>query len=495
MIQIQYFSVKISKFRIFVCPLGILSKNDYPVNVMKANFRLLLVLFIYLISQETSFAKKLYFQIDLKKEVGSTTWIYVRKGLEEANQLHAAGIVLNMNTYGGTVVHADSIRTAILNSPIPVYAFIDNNAASAGALIAIACDSIYMRKGANIGAATVVNQTGEQMPDKYQSYMRATIRSTAEAHGKDTVRENGKTVVRWRRDPLIAEAMVDDRVVIPHVVDSGKVLTLTTEEAIRYGFCEGQAEDVSDIIRNKLHEPDFEIKVFKPTWMDNVLGWLTSPAIQSILIMVIVLGIYYELQSPGVGFPSIAALAAAALYFAPLYLEGLAANWEILLFIVGVVLLVVEFFVIPGFGFVGIMGAVLIIGALILSLMNNVRFNFEGVEIPDANKAVLTVVAGLVLGFSGMIYLMTRIGRKGFMRKLALNKEESMQEGYIGVDVSLRDLVGKTGTAAMLLRPSGKVIIADEYYDAVALYGYINKGKTVEVVKYENAQLYVVERK
>ncbi|MEG2947359.1 MAG: nodulation protein NfeD, partial [Bacteroidales bacterium] len=390
---------------------------------MKSFLLTLLLLISSFYMAATNDPVKRYFRIDIQKEIGSTTWVYVEKGLKEANQWKADGIILNMNTYGGTVVHADSIRTAILNSPIPVYAFINNNAASAGALIAIACDSIYMRKGANMGAATVVDQTGQQMPDKYQSYMRATIRSTAEAHGKDTVVENGKTVVRWRRDPAIAEAMVDDRIAIPNVTDSGKVLTFTTEEAIRFGYSEGEADSVDDIIRNHLGVDHYEIKVFKPTWMDDALGWLTSPGLQAILIMIIVLGIYYELQSPGIGFPSIAALIAAILYFAPLYLEGLAANWEIVVFVVGIILVVIELFAFPGFGVIGISGIVLMVGALILALIGNVRFDFDGVDIKDANRAIFTVVTGVVLGFAGMIYLMSRIGTSRFMRKLALQTE------------------------------------------------------------------------
>lgn len=455
---------------------------------------LLLVVNCFYIAAANDTIKR-FFRIDIQKEIGSTTWVYVEKGLKEAIQWDANGIILNMNTYGGTVVHADSIRTAILNSPIPVYAFINNNAASAGALIAIACDSIYMRKGANMGAATVVDQTGQQMPDKYQSYMRATIRSTAESHGKDTVIENGKTLVRWRRDPTIAEAMVDDRIAIPNVTDSGRVLTFTTEEAIRFGYCEGESDSVDDIIQHHFGIKQYEIKVFKPTWMDKALGWLTSPGLQAILIMIIVLGIYYELQSPGIGFPSIAALTAAILYFAPLYLEGLAANWEIVVFVVGIILVVIELFAFPGFGIIGISGIILMVGALILALIGNVQFDFEGVDIKDANRAIFTVVTGVVLGFTGMIYLMSRIGTSRFMRKLSLQTEETVKDGYIAVDPSLNQLIGKEGQAAMLLRPSGKVIIEGEYYDAIALYGYINKNSKIQVLKYENAQLYVIEKK
>ena len=123
--------------------------------------------------------------------------------------MRAQYILIHMNTYGGMVNIADSIRTKILNSSIPVMVFIDNQAISAGSLISIACDSIYIRPGGSIGAATVVNQTGEAVPDKYQSFMRSTMRATAEAHGKDTIIEGNDTIIRWHRDPKIAEAMVD----------------------------------------------------------------------------------------------------------------------------------------------------------------------------------------------------------------------------------------------------------------------------------------------
>ncbi|MGL5691634.1 MAG: SDH family Clp fold serine proteinase, partial [Bacteroidales bacterium] len=207
-------------------------------------------------------ANKLFYVVDLKKEIGSTTWLYVKNGLQEAHKQKADAVIIHMNTYGGAVLFADSIRTAILNDSLPVYCFVDNNAASAGALIAIACDSIYMRNGANIGAATVVDQTGKQMPDKYQSYMRSTIRSTAESHGADTIFVNGKKEIRWKRNPLIAEAMVDSRIVVPGLIDSTKVLTFTTEEAIKNGYCEGRAESVKQLIEDRLHEKDYEIKKY-----------------------------------------------------------------------------------------------------------------------------------------------------------------------------------------------------------------------------------------
>lgn len=324
---------------------------------MKNSGLLLLLLFLAVTTfKSAGKEQKLVYQIDIKKEIDNTTRIYLRNGLTEAQMLGADAVLLHMNTYGGLLEAADSMRTAILYNPIPVYVFIDNNAASAGALISIACEKIFMRKGANIGAATVVNQTGAAMPDKYQSYMRSMIRSTAEAHGKDTIIQGNDTTFRWKRDPLIAEAMVDDRVIVPNLIDSGKVLTFTADEALQWRYCDGIAETPDEVITKYLGYNDYEIKKYEPSWYDDLKGFLMSPVLQSLLIIIIIGGIYFEMQTPGLGFPSAAALVAAILYFAPLYLDGLAQNWEILVFIIGLLLIAAEIFVIPGFGIAGISG-------------------------------------------------------------------------------------------------------------------------------------------
>lgn len=456
---------------------------------MKKFFSLLIIICICIASSGIRAEKPLYYKINLKKEVGSTTWIYVHNGMQEARLLGARGIILHMNTYGGTVVHADSIRTALLNSEIPVYAFIDNNAASAGALIAIACDSIYMRKGANIGAATVVNQNGEKMPDKYQSYMRATIRSTAEAHGADTVvTAKGDTLVEWKRDPRIAEAMVDERVVIPNLIDSTKVLTLTALEARKLGYCEAIVGNTDDIIRNRLGEKEYVIKEYKPSWFDELKGFLTNPAIQAILIMIIIGGIYFELQTPGFGFPSIAALVAAILYFAPLYIDGLAANWEILIFVIGIMLLLLEIFVIPGFGIAGIAGIILITTGLILSLINNIEFDFGPVNKTQTTRSIFTVIAGIAGAFLLIIYFAHKIGTGKMFGRLAL---DTVQDATPEELTQTRKMTGCEGIAVTDMRPSGKVRIGGELYDAVAMYGFIEKGTPIQVIRSENCRLYV----
>jgi membrane-bound serine protease (ClpP class) len=457
-------------------------------NYIKFTFVIITMLNVLFSSAET-----LVYKIDLKKDIGSTTWLYVQRGFSEAAEKKADIILIHMNTYGGEVLYADSIRTKILNSSIPVYVFIDNNAASAGALIAIACKKIYMRPGGSIGAATVVDATGSKLPDKYQSYMRATMRATAEAHGADTVVNGKDTVIKWKRDPLIAEAMVDDRTVIPNLIDSGKTLTFTTREAIKHGYCEGEADNVTQVLEKHLGISDYTIETFKPTTLDNLKGFLMSSVIQGMLIMLIIGGIYFELQSPGIGFPLGVAVVAGILYFAPLYIDGLAANWEILVFIIGLILVGLEIFVIPGFGIAGISGIVFVIGGLTLSLLDNVNFDFKPVNQAAAGKALITVIGGIGLAFLLILYLSSRIGQKGLFRNVALIKTLDNQSGYIGVPVELKELTGKTGVATTVLRLSGKVQVDGKYYDAVSEDGFIDKGTKVKIIRYETGQLYVVK--
>ncbi|GAF04417.1 NfeD family protein [Saccharicrinis fermentans] len=449
----------------------------------------------------TSFAQKdtlqdqaIVYKFDIKREIGSTSWIYAQFAFEEANKVNADVILLHLNTYGGQVVFADSIRTKILNSKIPVHVFIDNNAASAGALISIACDSIYMRPGANIGAATVVNQSGEKMPDKYQSYMRSTIRATAEAHGKDTIINGTDTAYVWKRDPHIAEAMVDESIYIEGIIDTGKILTFTTLEAIENGFCEGKAESINEVIE-KLGYREYQIITYKPTFYDGLKGFLTNPILHGILILVIIGGLYFELQSPGIGFPLLASAIAAILYFAPLYIDGLAANWEIILFVIGIVLIALEIFVIPGFGIAGISGIILVFTGLTLSLVDNVVFDFSNVPTNELFMSLIIVSAGTFLAFIVAIPLSQKLFTSGPLAKVALLISQDMDLGYIGVDTEPKHLIGAVGLAQTTLRPSGKVLINDETYDAVAEIGMVDKGEKIKVIRYASGQLYVVKNR
>jgi membrane-bound serine protease (ClpP class) len=306
--------------------------------------------------------------------------------------------------------------------------------------------------------------------------MRSMMRSTAEAK---------------RRDPQIAQAMVDPRIVIPGIVDSTMVLTFTTEEAIKNGYCEGSFNSIAEILE-KHNLTKATILTQKLSSLDNIIGFLINPFISGILVLLIIGGIYFELQTPGVGFPSIAAVVAALLYFAPLYLEGLAENWEILIFVLGVILLVIELFAIPGFGVIGFAGIVAIVTGLTLALVSNLGFDFSSVGFNSLLVALFTVVTSTFISIIGSFFISKHIfTHRTFLGQLALVDVQNKNDGYSSADANYNTQVGKSGTARTILRPVGKVDIEGEIFDATAITGFIEKGETVLVVKYENAQLFV----
>ena len=415
------------------------------------------------------------YQFDLKAEIAPPALRVVQEAMNEAKDFDADILLVDLDTYGGRVDIADSIRTRFLRSDIPVYILVNNNAASAGALISIACDSIYMMPGSTIGAATVVDQSGQPVPDKYQSYMRQKMRATAE---------------ETNRNPDIAEAMVDPDKYVEGISDSGKVLTFTTQDAIKYGFCDGVASSKEEVL-TLAGIDNYKTKTYTPTTIDKIIGWLINPAISGVLILVIIGGIYFELQSPGIGFPIAASAIAAVLFFAPYFLEGLAEQWELLIFFVGLILVAVEIFVIPGFGVAGVSGIILIIAGLTLSMIGNVGFDFEFVNAEKAMEALLVVLVSTIVGLGGSIIVAVQLLKSNLFTRIALNAVQSKEEGYVGTDPTEHSLVGKRGKTVTVLRPGGTVEIEGEYYDATAIDGYLEANTPIEVIKYQTAQITV----
>jgi membrane-bound serine protease (ClpP class) len=415
----------------------------------------------------------------VEEDISQPAVMRVEKALEKAKENNSDLVIMQLNTFGGELAAADKIRTMLLQSEIPIWAYINNNAASAGALISIACERIYMHSGSSIGAATVVNQSGEVQPDKYQSYMRSLMRTTAETRG---------------RRPDIAEAMVDPDIEVKDIIDSGKVLTFTTEEAIANNYCEGQAESIAELLKIT-NITNYTIEEQHYTLVEKMINFLINPMISGLLIMLIIGGIYFEFQSPGIGFPLAMAILGALLYFAPLYLEGLAANWEIIIFIVGLLLLAIEIFLFPGFGIAGIGGIIFIIGGLTLSLVGNIGFDFSLVPTSNMIQSFSTVIISITIAFPICIWLGKKMfTNKTFAPKLALVTEQKATEGYTVSLPEFDSLVGKEGIAETILRPSGKVRVENDIYDAVAQVSYIEKGEKVKVIMHENSNL-VVEKK
>ncbi len=441
----------------------------------------------------------LVYKFNIMKTIAKPVWRTTKLSLKEAKEAGADYILIHMNTYGGQVDMADSIRTAILNYEKPVLVFVDNQAISAGALISIACDSIYMRAGGSIGAATVVDQVGQQVPDKYQSFMRGMMRSTCEAHGKKPVVVNGDTTYVWHRDPAIAESMVDPKVYVEGISDTGNVLTLTTIEAIELGFCEGQALNIEEVLE-KAGIENYRIQEFRPSGSEKLIQILINPAVSGILIMIIIGGLYFELQSPGIGFPLAAAALAAILYFAPLYLQGLEANWQIAVFITGIILLLVEIFAIPGFGIAGVLGIAGIVAGLTFTMIDKITFEFgpafgDGSGVKETMASFAIVIIAMFLAFFLSLWLSKKLfSPNNLFGALALQKTQKLDEGYISFDSKMqKSLIGSKGKAHTVLRPSGKVIIDEEIYDARSEIGFIERGASIRVIRDEAGQLYVLK--
>ena len=342
------------------------------------------------------------YRIRLDQDIDKAAERIVVKGLEKADEAGADYVLLDLDTYGGAVDAADSIRTAILRYEKPVIAYINMQAASAGALISIACDSIYMRTGSSIGAATVVNQSGEVMPDKYQSFMRGMMRATAQATG---------------RDPKIAESMVD----------TANVLSLTPEEAIAVGYCEGKAESVDEAVRAVVGGNEFIVKNMEDdmTWLDRLIQLLLNPLLQSIFMMMIIGGIFVEIRTPGIGLPLVTAIVGALLYFAPLYVEHLAASWEILLFVIGLILIALEIFVIPGFGVAGISGIVAVVTALAFAMIDNAELlRWDGtINLQPLLRPVAIVIFSITAAVFGSVWLVRRLYATRTFDTIALRQE------------------------------------------------------------------------
>jgi membrane-bound serine protease (ClpP class) len=449
------------------------------MKAFKGNLRfkyylLLLVMWLPLYMAGDPPAKTKVFVMEIKAEIDPRMNRYVDLALKEADRIGADYVVIEMDTYGGAVTDAKDIVERLLEYEKPLWVFINKDAASAGALISIACDSIYMSPGASIGAATVVTGEGIAAPDKYQSYMRSTMRSTAEAKG---------------RNPKIAEAMVDQNIEIEGITTSGSVITFTTSEAITHGFCEAQVSSIKEILeRNKIE--NYELVRYQLSGTEKVIAFFLNPFISGLLILIIVGGIYFELQTPGVGFPLAAAAFAAILYFVPYYLNGLAANWEIIMFFVGGILLVLEIFVIPGFGVAGILGILFILSSLLLVMVNNDFFDFTFVPADEVFVAAAVTLTGVVGAIVLMIVMGVRFTRSAFFQRIALMGVMKHDDGYTS-SFQVESMLGREGTTYTVLRPSGKILIDGEIYDAVTRGDYIEKGKKVVVIEEEGTSLKV----
>jgi membrane-bound serine protease (ClpP class) len=399
---------------------------------------------------------------------------FVQRVLDEATDAGAAAVILEINTFGGRVDAAVLIRDALLNSRVRTVAFVNKRAISAGALIALAAEKIVMADGGTIGAATPVQigQPGspaQPVEEKTVSYVRKEFRATAESR---------------KRPPLIAEAMVDADVEIPGLIQKGKLLTLTTEEALKHKVADFRADKLEGVLA-QLGLAGAEVRRASPNWAENVVRFLTHPVVSSLLITIGMLGIILEIRTPGFGLPGGLGITSLALFFWGHWLVQLAGWEELLLVGSGLVLLVLEVFVIPGFGLAGVLG----IGALLAGL--SLSFVGAGATWEFILRAAGRVIFSLLLALAGSLALLRFLPRLPFGKRLILETGLPAGQGYASAPESDSSWLGKSGIALSPLRPAGIAEIENQRVDVVSDGEFIDSGAPVVVTRVDGNRIVV----
>ncbi len=353
-------------------------------------------------------------------------------------------------------------------------AFINNRAVSAGALISLSCQKIVMAPGALIGAATVVDQSGQKLSEKYQAYMRSEMRSTAEKNGR-------------RSD--IAQGMVDERISIPGIVDSTELVSLTTDEALKYGIADSTAESLDEVLAD-FGLQGAKIIYTKTNWAEEVVKFLHNPIVSSILMMIGFVGLFIEIKTPGWGMAGTLGILALALFFGSSYILQLASVIEIVVFIIGLILLALEVFVIPGFGAAGIIGILMIVGSLFLSLIGGMPF----FDMRSISVALIQLSSASVASIIVIVILVKLLPKSSTFNRLILAESESAESGFVSYP-SEKELIGTEGVALTTLRPAGSAEFNGKRFDVVADWEYIQKGKRVKVLRVEGIKVVVQEVK
>lgn len=435
---------------------------------------LLAILITVCLSQSTvSSAQTKVYVIEITDEIDLGLVPYVERVATEAAANNAM-LVLHINTFGGRVDAATQIKDVLLNVKTTTVAFIDKRAISAGALIALSCRKIVMTEGGTIGAATPIYGTGEKASEKVVSFMRSEMRSLAE---------------RNHRRTDIAEAMVDEDLVLKDTLlldkPKGKLLTLTTDEAVKVGFCDTTANSFDAMI-DAMGWHGAEIVHTEVSISEHMVRLFTSPVMSGLLILIGLAGIFYTFKTGHLGIVAGIAILAFILFFGAAYIAKLATVIIVLMFIAGLFMLLIEIGTpIPTFGIAGIIGLVLMVGSLFFALVGDTTTG-------NTTRALWTLSSSL-FGFIVAVALMVKfLPSTPWWRKFILTHEEKQSKGYVSTQ-SLERFVGQEGEALTILRPAGIAIIGGERVDVVADGSFIAQGTKVRVKEVVGARV-VVEK-
>ncbi|MER1986099.1 MAG: nodulation protein NfeD [Solibacillus sp.] len=432
-----------------------------------SSFMLIVMAFLLCLPTMPAFADGRVYHAPIEENVEKGLYAFLKRAVSEAEAQRADAIVLEIHTPGGFTDAADQIGKLLDATDLKVIAFINTKAHSAGAYIALHADEIYMTETATIGAAGVIDGEGNAASNKAQSAWIAAMITAAESK---------------ERDPLYAEAMANAALDLPEYrAPVGDFLTLTAAEAEskEVGYSSGTVNTLADVLTASGFK-DADVTNVEPSLAENIARFITNPIVVPILLSIASLGLVLELYSPGFGLPGIMGLSSLGLFFFGHTVAGFAGYETIIAFVIGLILLIAEFFV-PG-GIVGIIGGVLIMGSLLFAGASFVHMAYS-------------ILIAMFIAVIGMVIIMKFFGKKLHMfNKLVLRDATTTEEGYVS-NTNRVELIGKKGETVTPLRPAGTVLIDSERLDVVSEGSFIEVGRTVEVLKVEGSRIVVREIK
>lgn len=400
---------------------------------------------------------------------------FLARTIREAQEAGAAAVLLEINTLGGRVDAAVVMRDTLLNAPVRTIAFVNPRAISAGALIALATETVVMADGGTIGAAMPVMSGGgpaQAADEKTVSYLRKEFGATADRRG---------------RPREIAEAMVDVDVEIAGVIAKGKLLTLTVTEALTHGVAQHKADTLEGALA-AAGLPGAATRWATQTWAETFVRFLTNPIVSSLLMSIGFLGLMVEIRTPGFALPGTVGVLSLALFFWGHWIVQLAGWEELLLVGAGLVLLGLEVFLFPGFGVAGIAGIAALVAALGLTLVG------AGASSTAIVNALGRVAVALLVALAAAVAMLRFLPRLPFGRRLVLEADMRSEQGYASAPDEDRLRLGRTGTALSPLRPAGVAEIDGDRVDVVTEGGFVAAGTAIEVTQVDGNRIVVRER-
>lgn len=423
---------------------------------------LFVALFLLAIPHAGADGGKVY-HVPLENEVERGLYEFLNRSFSEAEKAGAETIILEINTPGGFVDAAGRIAKLMDETKLDTIAYINRDALSAGAFLALHADEIYMHPNGRIGAAQVIDQSGNAADDKANSAWLASMKAAAESSD---------------RNPEYALAMADADIDLPQYrAKKGKLLTLSADEALKVGYSEGTVASFGELLETAGLEGTEVIKI-NETFSEKLARFITNPVVVPILLSIAGLGLVVELYSPGFGIPGSMGAGALLLFFYGHLVAGLAGYESLLLFLAGVGLLIAELFV-PG-GILGILGGVAMVAGIILAGA-------------DPAWMAVSVITALVITILGMVIMMKFFGKRlHLLNRIVLRDATDSESGYVSSPSRL-ELIGRTARTVTPLRPSGTAELDGEYLDVVSEGRFIGKDQNVKITKVEGSRIVVRE--